>query len=200
MYNCSSQNLDKMPLSVPNFSDWVLLKDNNINNIDRFPNYLSKAQFLHLGGNILSNLNNSFLFKLQTSRSITWLNLAENRLTQIPTNFQELLLLQKIWLSGNPFHCDCSMLWMISWLNNFTTPEGEHIIQDYQDVRCRSGGAVGTPFYKLNEVMLGFYPKGLTILQKVLIGAGSGTGGLIIITLLILFIKRSRSLQFFIFY
>ena len=125
--------------------------------------------------------------------------MANNRLTKIPSNFQELPFLEKVWLSGNPFHCDCSMTWMIGWLNNFTTSAGEHIVQDYQDLRCHSGAATKMPIYKLNEIILGCYPKGLTIMQKVLIGAGSGTGGLIIIVLLILFIKRSRALQFFIY-
>ena len=82
------------------------------------------------------------------------------------------------------------MTWMIGWLNNFTTSAGEHVVQDYQDLRCHSGAAMEMPIYKLNEIIWGCYSKGLTIWQKVLIGTGSGTGGLIIIVLLILSIKR----------
>ena len=128
------------------------------------------------------------------------LDFARNRLTGIPSKIQELHYLEKIWLSGNPFHCDCSILWMIGWLNNFTTSIGKHIVVDYQDLRCHSGTAVGTPIYKLDKVLLGCYPKGLFILQRVIIGIGSATAGLIIIFLLLIIIKRSRTLQFFIFY
>ena len=200
VYNCSSGNLYTLPQSAPNFTNWVLLENNNIKKIHEFRDYLSEAQFLHLGSNMLSSINDSFLLNLQIKKSITWLNLAGNRLTGIPTKIQELHYLQKIWLSHNPFHCDCSMLWMISWQNNFTTSTGKHIVVDYQDLRCHSGTAVGTPIYKLNEVLLGCYPKGLTIGQKVGIGAGSGSSGLIVIVLVVFSIKRSRTMQFFIFY
>ena len=200
MFNCSSGNLYTLPQSAPNFTNWVLLENNNIKNIHEFGTYLSKAQFLHLGGNMLSSINDLFLFNLQIKQSITRINLSRNKLILIPAKIQQLHFLEKIWLSGNPFHCDCSMLWMIGFLNNYTTSTGEHIVEDYQHLACHSGAAIGTPIYKLNEVILGCYPKGLTIWQKVLIGTGSGTAGIIIILLFLMIIKRSRTLQFFIFY
>ena len=200
VFNCSSENLYTLPWSAPNFTNWVLLENNNIYKIHEFRDYLWETQFLHLVGNMLPSINDSFFLNLQLKKSITWLNLARNRLTGMPTKIQELTYLQKIWLSGNPFHCDCSIIWMIGWLNNFTTSVGNHIVVDYQDVICHSGTAVGSPIYKLDKVLLGCYPKGLTIWQKVIIGIGSGTAGLIIIFLLLTIVKRSRTLQFFILY
>ena len=189
-----------MPTSVPNFTNWVILRNKSLYNIDGFRRYLLKVKFLHLGENILNSINDSFLFHFQNNISLTWLNLTRNKLTRLPSKMQELNNLEKIWLSGNPFHCDCSMLWMIGWLNNFITPRGYHVVVDYQDVRCHSGAAVRIPIYKLNDVILGCYLKGLTIWQKVGIGAGSGSSGLIIIVLVVFIIKRSRTMQFFIFY
>ena len=149
---------------------------------------------------MLSSIKDSLFSNLQQYRSIIWLNLAGNKFTKLPLKIQNLNYLKKIWLSDNLFHCDCSMLWMIGWLNNFTTSTGKHVIVDYQDVRCYSGTTVGTPIYKLNEVILGCYPKVLTLWQKTSIGIGSGTGGLIILVLFLIIVRRSRSLQFFIFY
>ena len=200
MYNCSSANLNTIPTSAPNFTNWVILENNNINRFSGFRSYLTEVQFLHLGGNMISTVNYSFLINSENSKKITWLNLSRNKLKTLPSKIQNLNYFEKVWLSGNPFHCDCSMLWMISWLDNFTTSNGRHIIVDYKNVRCHSGTAVGTPIYKLNEIVLGCYPKGLTTWQKILIGTGSGTGGLVILILLFLIIKRSRTLQFFIFY
>ena len=200
VYNCSSANIDTLPSTVPNLTNWVILENNKINTIDVFRAYFSNVQFLHLGGNVLSSINDSFLLQLEQNRSITWINLTKNMLASIPSKIQNLHHLDKLWLSGNPFKCDCSMVWMIGWLNNFTTSTGKHIVQDYQDIRCHTGTAVGIPIYQLNEVILGCYPKGLTIWQKVLIGVGSGTGGLVILVLLIFSIKISRTVQFFMFY
>ena len=200
VYTCSSIKLNMMPMSVPNFTNWVILQNSSINSVDGFRSYLLEVQFLHLGDNALSYINYSFLFYLQSSKTLTWLNLTSNKLTGMPFKIQKVTYFERIWLSHNPFHCDCSMLWMIGWLNNFTNSRGKHVVVDYQDVRCNSGTAHGMPIYKLNAVLLGCYPKGLILWQKILIGTGSGTAGLIIVLLLILSIKRSRSLQFFIFY
>ena len=108
--------------------------------------------------------------------------------------------MQKIWLAENPFHCQCSMTWMIGWLNNFTTTTGEHVIVDFQHVTCHSGLNIGEPVYKLDEVDMGCFPKELTLWQKVGIGVGSGVAGLVIIALSALAIKRSRDIKFFFYY
>ena len=67
-----------------------------------------------------------------------WLDLSHNRLKNSPRDVQHLTNLEKIWLSGNVFHCDCEMTWMIRWLNNFTTPSRQYIIVDYQEMKCHS--------------------------------------------------------------
>ncbi len=92
------------------------------------------------------------------------LNLADNRLKQIPQKFGEITntrndnSLKELWLGGNPVQCDCDMLWLIPWLNN-TRVSGRRLVHDYQDVICTGGKWNGTPVYKLDKVKMGCYPK-----------------------------------------
>ena len=162
--------------------------------------YLYKLKYLDLHNNSIVKVTENFWNNLLHNRNLTWLNLANNRINALPRKVEQLVLLEKIWLEGNPFHCDCSMTWMISWLNNFTTYSGEHIIQDYQKLTCHSGKAKGLPISTLNRVILGCYPKELTTWQKITIGVGSGVGLILIVFLLVKFIQILRDFRFFLFH
>ena len=200
IYNCSSTNLNTLSQYVPNYTDWVCFENNKIQNLRGNAQYMTKIEFLNLKNNMISSLPDSFILTLNQSTKLKWLNLGDNELVNFPLNVKYLSHLETIWLSGNHFHCDCEMTWMIGWLNNFTTHSGKHIIYDYQEIKCYSGLMVGKPIYKLNEVEMGCFPAKLTLWQKVGIGLGSGISNLIIITLVIWMLKKSREFKFFMYY
>ena len=130
VFDCSSTKLRTLPSLVPNFTDLVVLKHNNIRHVGDYFTYFDRIRYLDLANNQIISINDSFLSRLKNSKMLVWLNLTENELRSIPEKFQDLTELDKLWLGGNPIHCDCSMAWMIDWLNNFTTPFRQHIIVD----------------------------------------------------------------------
>ena len=199
IFNCSSSGYKTLPVFVPNYTDWIWLENNNVDILSPFY-YISNMKFLNLKHNKITFLSSDFLDSIFESETIRWIDLSENNLVNVPSKMKNLIHLQKIWLSGNLFHCDCSMTWMIGWLNNFTTSTKEHVIQDYQKLKCHSGKMKGRPIYLLNEVDLGCFPNIWTTWQKVSVGIGSGFAAIIIITLSILVIKRSRDIKFFFYY
>ena len=164
VYNCSSTDLKTLPVSVPNFTDWVWLENNKIQNLHGNMSYLKSIGYLNVNSNKITIMNGCFMSALLQSQTLKWLNLAFNDITNLPVNVQNLTHLEKIWLSGNPFHCDCEMTWMIGCLNNFTKPSKEHVIVDYQDIKCHSGKMKGKPIYKLNVVKMGCFPSRMTTL------------------------------------
>ena len=200
VYNCSSASLHELPSNVPNNTNWIVMRLNKIKGLCTSVRNFEGVWSLDFKGNEISYICNNSIDFLDTNQQVKWLNLAQNNLARIPDKIQELKQLERIWLSGNPFHFDCKMIWMIGWLNNFTLHSGQHVIFDYQEVKCHSGKMAGMPIYVLNDVTMGCYPSKLTVLQEVAIGAGSGAGGIIILILLVLIIRRSRSFRFFIFY
>ena len=189
-----------MPILVPNYTDWVLLESDNIQNLNGKLSYLRKIEFLNLNNNMISLLDDSFVTTLYQNKRMKLLNLAQNKLTLLPKSVQNWTHLEKIWLSGNPFHCNCDMTWMIGWLNNFTTPSREHIIVDYDQLKCYSGKMIGLPIFALNKVLLGCYPSNWTLWQKVGVGVGT-TASLVIISILLIWtLKKSREFKFFAYY
>ena len=197
--NCSSLGYKTLPVSVPNFTDWVWLENNNVDYLS--PSYyIGDIKFLNLKHNKITSLSLQFLDSVFASETIRWMDLSQNSIVTLPYKIQSLVHLQKIWLDGNPFHCDCSMTWMIGWLNNFTTSTKEHVIRDYQKLKYHSGRMKGSQIYLLNEVELGCFPNILTTWQKAGVGIGSGSSAIIIITLSTLVIKRSRDIKFFFYY
>ena len=138
------------------------------------------------------------------------LDLRNNKVSFICKSFANLLLenrndsknvqkLDQIWLSDNPYHCDCEMTWMIEWLNTFTTSSGQHRIVDYKNLTCGSGMMKGRKISTLNAVQLGCFPRELTLLQKVGIAIGAGVSLIIIGILLFVTARRSREVNFFLF-
>ena len=146
--------------------------------------YLKIFSYLDLRNNNISSIHRKFAEELKDNTNTV----------------RKLKHLQEIWLSGNPYHCDCDMTWMIGWLNNFTTPLGEHVIADYKHLKCRTGMMIGKHIYQLDKVEMGCFPPKLTLWQKIAIGLLSGVAIVIIAGLTYLVIKRSRDVKFFLYY
>ena len=183
----SSSTMQTLPSHVHNRTDRLLMHNTNIPTLCGSFSYIKTLQSLDLRGIKIITICVSFAKKLrgQEMKSKTVLG---------------LMNLKEIWLSDNRFHCDCDMAWMIGWLNNFTTPLGEHVIADYEELKCYSGMMVGQAIYKLDKVKMGCFPPKLTLWQKISIGIAAGMAGVTIVALTTLVIKRSRDVKFFFYY
>ena len=134
IYNCSHTSQTTMPVAVLHHTDRVLLQNNYIDSLSANYQYLNRIRFLNLEHNSISSLPDQFLAQINSRKTLKSLNLANNKLITLPKTAKTLVNLQQMWLADNPFYCDCSMVWMIRWLNNFTTSNGQHVIVDFHDV------------------------------------------------------------------
>ena len=124
-----------MPGTVLPGTNQFILKNKKIRKLCKFFEYITDLQIIDFRNNSISSVCETFANKVREGRNAT-----------SPWN-----QLYQIWLSGNPFHCNCSMTWMVGWLNNFTTSNGEHVIVDYENFTCKSGMVIGKPIHLLNE-------------------------------------------------
>ena len=99
VFNCSSTKMKTLPSLAPNFTDWVVLKNNNLRSVDNYFSYFDRIRYLDLGNNQIVSINDSFLSRLKNSKGLVLFNLAENQLRSIPEEFRELTKMEKIWLS-----------------------------------------------------------------------------------------------------
>ena len=171
--NFSSVAYKALPSAIPSYTEMISFENNAMEHISKSAEYFS---------------------------NIKYLDLRNNRIAFLPKFFKQLTNLERLWLSGNKFHCDCSMTWMIDWLNNYTITFREHIAIDYKDVKCYSGKQKGHSIYLLNQVKLGCYPSKWSLKEEALVGVGTAIALLIIGVLLSIMAQRSREVKFFMYY
>ena len=135
---------------------------NNITNLCGTQSYLKAIFGMWLRDSNIRVISDDILDTFQQGK-IEMLDLQNNLLQRLPLNIQNVATLSKIWLSNNPFICDCNMLWMKDWMFNKSR---EMIVQDPYEVKCPDGDSID----KLDPVKMGCYPNGLTLLQKFVIG------------------------------
>ena len=62
--------------------------------------------------------------------SVKYLDISRNNLTEIPQIITKTSNISKLWISENPFECNCDMMWMKDWLLGATN------VEDKENVTC----------------------------------------------------------------
>ena len=114
-------------------SDWLLLSGNNLGLLNRAPDYLENITLLNLSSSNIHEIDDTVMEII--SKSVKQLDISRNDLQTLPriiTNGTS-----KLWISYNPFECNCDMMWMKDWLID------THSVQDKENVICSSGKTKG---------------------------------------------------------
>lgn len=83
---------------------------------------LTSLQLVNLEGNMLQQLHPDTFITLRYNQifkfaSMKTIYLSENALTSLPaTLFIGCYKLENLFLSGNPWSCDCKMDWLAAWI------------------------------------------------------------------------------------
>ncbi len=175
IFNCSSVKLKTLP-QVPELTNILILT-----------------------GGGFTEMPDKFIKEMNNIRTLRSLNFTNNNITRISRKIQNISHVAEIWLAGNPFVCDCSMTWMIPWLNSLTKSNKTKIVRDYKELECGSGRFKGVHIYFLTKVAMGCYPRKMTAGQ--IAGVSSGIAFIVLIFCIILIaIWRSREVKFFLFH
>ncbi len=159
--------------------------------LPRIPKFTNKFAMTQTNISIISE---EFIQDANFHSSLKVLNLTNNKIRNIPKEIHHLDKIEEIYLSGNPFDCDCDMTWMITWLNNVSS-----VVKDYKQITCGHGKYKGIPIHVLSPVVLGCYPHTWTTAEK----AGlSGAAFIVIIVfiLTVLGLRKSREVKFLLYY
>ena len=149
MADCAHADLTQIPKSLPIDTDWLILSGNNISSLQ-----IVDLQFLHdlsrldLHNNNIKYISEDFVEYLNINSNLVNLDISNNELKSIPTNFENVTILKKLRISGNKFECKCKNMWMRNWIK-----DNIDIIQDYNVINCQM--EVGSiPFVKLSDADL----------------------------------------------
>lgn len=125
--NCSSRNFLNFPIYLPQNTSIIYLSNNKIENLNslRLTIYRDVSDIY---------LDNNFIDSIDDLESILWLqnfrilSIKGNKLTKIPiyalrNALQKNLRIGKLYLSHNPWRCDCSFV-----------PKFQEILQQYHSI------------------------------------------------------------------
>ncbi len=138
-----------LPRAIPNGTDILHVTGYRVTSLCGNYTYLINVVSLDLVSSGISKVCSDFLTSKElTSHKGLVVDILNNNITSLPKEITQLKKIQ--WkLSGNPFQCDCDMIWMAEWFVNTTMPSGEHTVLDYRNVTCKSGDFFGQPIYTL---------------------------------------------------
>ncbi len=129
--NCSFNNMTTLPAKLLPGTELLIMTGNNLGNLDSVPENFPVLKQLDLTRcNIWTT--SSKVMKIFFSK-IDNLNLSNNKMKQISRIIQTEEFHAKLWLSKNPYECNCDMMWMRDWLQNASN------VVDKENITCASG-------------------------------------------------------------
>ena len=200
VYKCLNKKLFHLPKVIPTGTNCIVIHNASIHTLCKKYFFPKDVTHLNLSTNGIKDICPSF-FQTNTKAAlghITEFDISNNLLKSVPREIVRTTKTIKIWLSKNPYMCNCDMLWMVDWLANVTLPSGEHVVQDYKDVTCSGGIADGMYIYRLNPVDIGCYPSRMSIWEIGLLTATGTILILIVMTMSFVF-KKWKEVKFWLY-
>ena len=124
----------KLPSTVPEGTNWLDASYNYLNELCDSPSYLRNVSSLNFRHNRIGRVCDNVLRAWKLG-NLQVLDLSANSITALPTKLSILSSLKRLWLSGNPYVCDCTTMWMKDWVT-FMTSYQNHVVQDIYDIFC----------------------------------------------------------------
>ncbi len=145
--NCSYNNMTTLPAKLLPRTELLIMKGNNLGNLDFIPENFPKINELDLNRSRITTISDEVLkvFLQRTDK----LCLTSNKLKEVPSLLQVQKMHTVLCISDNPFECSCDMMWMRDWLLNATN------IVEKEKIVCASGKWKGMlannllPFFNL---------------------------------------------------
>ena len=128
IFDCQNKGLTGLPEKVLNDTDWLLLSGNNLGSLKKPMDYFSKISVLNLSSSQVISVDEMVMKAIL--ENVQQLDLRGNKLKILPQIITKAKNATKLWISENPFECNCDMVWMRDWL------VGTNNIMDKENINC----------------------------------------------------------------
>ena len=147
--DCSNMHLESLPESIIKFTNWLDMSGNDLGVISGEPKYMAELSYIDFQETNIKYVTDDFIDLVSHSKSLKRIDLSQNKLNMLPKSIQNVRNSSKFLLGGNPFNCECSMLWLRDWLQVTSS------VEDKDNVICMDGKAIGTPIHLLDAKTMG---------------------------------------------
>ena len=128
IFDCENQKLKIIPSTVLQDTDHLLLSGNNLGSLNKAPDYLNSITLLNLSSSNITNIDETVMKVI--TQNIKSLDIRKNNLKFLSELIAKENKTNKVWISDNPFECNCDMIWMKDWLMDTDT------VLDKKNVKC----------------------------------------------------------------
>ena len=128
IFDCRNKGLTSLPETVLEGTDWLLLSGNNLGSLNKAPAYLNNITLLNLSSSSIREIEDSIMKAI--IKTVKYLDISKNYLLKIPEIVTKNDNTSKLWISANPYECNCDMLWMKDWLMDARN------VEDKDNVTC----------------------------------------------------------------
>ena len=108
---------------------------NNLGSLNRAPDYLKNITLLNISLSNITDLDEKVMVIMKNAEI---LDIRKNILQTLPQTAANKIGSSKLWISDNPYDCNCNMMWMKNWLMDST------VVQDKDNVICSTGNMKST--------------------------------------------------------
>ena len=126
--DCQNKGLTSLPQTVLEDTDWLLLTGNNLGSLNNAPDYLNNITLLNLSSTNIREIDEKVMKAIM--KSVKSLDITRNYLKEIPPTVRKANNNSKLWISDNPYECNCKMMWMKHWLVDTKS------VMDKDNVHC----------------------------------------------------------------
>ena len=135
IFNCQEKGLKSFPATVLQDTDWLLLSGNNLGSLNKNPDYINNITLLNMSSSNINEIDETVMEVI--IHTIKILDIKKNKLKNLPKSITKGKKTNKLWISNNPYECNCDMLWMKDWLASTEN------VMDKKNVTCYSSKIKG---------------------------------------------------------
>ncbi len=129
--NCSHNNMTQLPLKFLPDTEQLVMDGNNLDNLWKIRADFRDMKIIDLKQSNIHQISVE-AFKVLCSKA-KMLKLSGNNIKQLPSFLRTTNNETQLWLSNNPYECNCDMMWMSDWLQNATN------VMDRDSITCGTG-------------------------------------------------------------
>ena len=108
------KGLNSLPETVLQDTDHLLLSGNNLDSLINAPDYLNNIALLNLSSSHITEIDEIVMEVIM--HNVKSLDIRNNKLKILPKTITQGNKTNELWISGNPYGCNCDMLWIKDWL------------------------------------------------------------------------------------